>query len=53
MFFIRDKKEENNPHIPYIDYEEFRFNSGITPATRNIRKRKFRKPFSEEHVKNF
>jgi TATA-binding protein-associated factor Taf7 len=41
MVIVHDPSEEENPIMGYGG--EFKMNHGITPPTRNIRKRKFRK----------
>jgi TATA-binding protein-associated factor Taf7 len=50
----QDDGEEQNPNpnrnFNYYD-PEFKLHSGITPPTRNIRRRKFRKPYTEQQKK--
>lgn len=41
MLLVHDPEEEEDPDVQYSN--DFKFASGLTPATRNIRKRKFRK----------
>jgi len=42
MMLVHDPSEEDFPVVNYDS--EYKFASGITPPTRNIRKRKFRRP---------
>jgi len=47
MLLIHDPNEEIEPELQY-DQETFKLDDGITPPTRNIRKRKFKKGDPEE-----
>ena len=49
MFLVKDTSDANANAVVEYD-EEYRMNSGITPSTRNIRKRKFKRPYTDKQV---